>query len=68
MSGPSYCAKCGKWPAHGTDRGLRCCSCDDIEYALLHPVPFPKELGMLKDLADAGVVGAREVLTERTRK
>ena len=65
MSGPSYCAKCGTWPAHPTARGLRCNSCDYIEYALLHPVPFPRDMNMLKDLADAGVVGAKEVLPDR---
>ena len=53
--GPSYCDLCGEWPAAMTKNGKRChlCECKDI--CAEHPVAFPKDARMIRDLQSIGV-------------
>ena len=37
VAGPSYCRRCGAWPAYRDNR--LCNICDDIEWCAEHPVP-----------------------------
>lgn len=61
--GPSYCQKCGKWPARlNEDKLLLCLECEQRALAEKHPVPLPDSQQALEDLASIGVPGASEKL------
>jgi hypothetical protein len=67
MAGPSYCEKCGEWPASQTQHGLRCHLCECRDIAEDHPVPLPKNKETLKTLAEFGYQPAIEEIEKNEK-
>ncbi len=64
VSGPTYCAVCGEWPARLTERGNRCHLCESLEWATEHPAPLPSNVETVKELADLGYEPAIRQLSQ----
>lgn len=53
--GPTFCDKCGEWPARASIYGTLCHNCETREYCIHHPVPLPKDPKMLRELSNSDV-------------